>query len=308
MLAASIAAAFAFYPVEGFREALYLASMVSAAVLPTALLSLRPPCFPWLPARAWMVPVLVNLVMLYVLLRHYSIYNNVLLFGAFCVIASRFQALLYQRGDWQVDAAALANNAAIVAAILLAVPHVNGIRITMERIQQPTHIGLYERDGDDYIGTLRNEYFHHVDDMPAHVPQQVHLPSPVAGHLAGEVELLLRPLIPTGFRILEIELLNRIGFDDRLVESLAGERMEAVTEYTGENSGRLAVHDGELVIGPVDNHVWLSIPVDTGYDERARSPAGRGNALRAIVYWQIIWWMCVMLAPFARAAHRPQPA
>jgi hypothetical protein len=286
-------------PIHEVRDAIYLLALTVAAVLPFAMLSRCAPRFPRVQRRTWIIPAAVNVLALYTCLRLFGSYNNVLIFGVFALSLLMLYALLIICSRKQLLFATLCVNVFVVVAIISAAPHVNGLQLTMDAIRHSTHIGAY-RPGDEVRRrTDRHERYHHAARQPQRQVDIYDLRTPVAGHRDDHVNLLLRPLAPVGFHIREIEVLNYLGFDARRVEKLSGEDLSRVRTRYESDAGRISVDETGLSIESSGDFIWLAIPINAADATRLDSPARRGNGLRAVFWWQIIWLLCMALAPRA---------
>lgn len=247
--------------------------------------------------RAWpgIVMLLVSLVVLYLTQRFLASYNNILIFGAWLLASGFLLHWITPRAgkaprQWSV-------NALVCVAVLLAVPDVNGIRITLEPIQTYTKIGVYTPDNKMNLNDPRSQRHHHARGAARNKPTRFELHTRTSGNEAHHAHLLLYPAATTVFRIPSIELMNFLGFDSRLVEHFDASRMRQVEQVQTGLQWATELSNNLLQVGPVKGYVWLEVPIDTPRDQRIASPAASINGWRAILVWQLVWLTVLALQP-----------
>jgi len=275
-----------------------LALTVAAVIPPVRLIHGAKGVAHGKPAR-WLTLAL-NLVALYLCLQYFSTYNNLLIFGVWLMTTTCFLGLFLRSVSGAVRSNWIMTNLLLVAAILLAIPDVNGIHLVMSKVRSPTKVGIYALDKNGARLNERTQHFHHVHHQDSTKTTEFRLHSPVSGNSSDAVRLLLKPHHAIGFGIVSLELMNYLGFDSSVIERFDRSRFEQI-ELLNPSAGRtLTVRNNSLAIGPARKHVWLKIPIDTGRETRAASVARRNHMIRAIIYWQLFWSLFLVLAPVDR--------
>ena len=108
--------------------------------------------------------------------------------------------------------------------------------------------------------------------------------------------------------LLSIELVNYLGLESRSIEKFDAERVKQIELLNASPGQQLTAKDASVSINQVNKHVWLRIPIDTDYDDRIKSPARRSHSLKALLYWQVIFFLLFVLRPVLIRAEKPVEA
>lgn len=238
----------------------------------------------------------LNAIVLLVLMSVYGSYNNLLIYGVW-VMTSGLVLTWLIRPAVDIKWPEFSANLLVSVAILVAVPDINGLHFTINGLGSPSKIGIYPPQNKQTHVDPRSQTYNHARGSSRTQPNRFELHSPVAANSVDALHLLLKPASSTAYDLSTIDLVNYLGFDARRIQRLDEANLGKITTFEPHPGQQLSVTDGHLVTSKVRGHLWLEIPV-TGRDAtRQTSPAAHSNGWRALVYWQIVWLLCMALRP-----------
>ncbi|MDP7568728.1 MAG: hypothetical protein QF677_02385 [Arenicellales bacterium] len=247
--------------------------------------------------------VLVNLAAGCFFTRLYGSYNALLLFGGFLLCSSLACHLACQTGRSRLFKNTLIVNGIFTAALILTVPQVNGISVLFRYIKVPTTVSLYPAGADTYSENMRSRQPLKISDGRV---VEVALHTPKVKKTDRAARLLLRPHRPSGFEIHSIELLSFVGFNGKTLEKLNGLELETLKITSTGKPVATTLHPEYMEIARTISGLVVDVPYSIDQGVLDFNLARRRNTISAVVHWQLVFFLFVLLAPVSRgrwAAH-----
>ena len=247
--------------------------------------------------------VLVNLTAGCFFPRLYGSYNALLLFGGFLLCSSLAWHLACQTNCSRFFKNTLIVNGLFTAALILTVPQVNGISVLFGHIKFPTTVSLYPAGADTYSENMRSRQLLKTSKGRA---VEVALHTPKVKKTDRAARLLLRPHRPSGFEIHSIKLLSFVGFNGNTLEKLTGLELETLKITSADKSVATTLHPEYMEIARTISGLVVDVPYSIDQGVLDFNPARRRNTISAVVHWQLVFFLFVLLAPVLRrrrAAH-----
>ncbi len=242
--------------------------------------------------------VFINLAMVWLCLGLFGAYNSILMLGGWFMLATLLRHYVRPFAKTNLQRYWFFINILVSGTLLLSAPDINGVKLSLPYLQTPVIFGLFSEAESEYRLVERSQdYRTHSYGKPV----QVSLHSPLAGNRTDRIRLLLKPHRPGIIRLNSVHMINYVGFDTRVVAKYQGESLARVLEQPPDKNYSLKLRDGIVEIDSENSSIWIDLPLNQDSAKRRASPARTGNSLRALAYWQVGWFLILMLAPWRRS-------